>query len=1275
MNAMWKYALAGMVLALGACGDDDTKPGSDTVGVDTNPGGDTVGVDTLGGDTLQADTLTGDTLTGDTLAGDTQTPTDTTEPPPLGCEDPIPASATGVCSVTAGATDTLLVRGNIILPEGLLERGSVLIVNGFVTCSGCDCVDKPEAQTATVIACPSGVVSPGLINAHDHITFTQDTPKSHGTTRYDHRHEWRTGANGKPEINTTQNPHAMGDAWGEARQVMAGTTSLFGSGAERGLLRNLDRAADLERISHDNATYATFPLGDSGGTIVSSGCANYKLPNANVVDDTAAYVPHVSEGILTGARNEYVCLSGIDDAGVDVMADNTSIIHGIGLRAADIALLAGDGASLVWSPRSNTDLYGFTAEAPLYDVLGVRIALGTDWTPSGSVNMLRELRCAEEWNTYWNNHFTDAQLVAMATYGAAEALGFDDVLGSLKPGKVADLVIWDGRTNTGYRAILDAEVDDVVLVLRGGSPLTVDGQTSFRRGTPLYGDAVLVDALSDRTLDWSKYDHATYPSAASLPAPCEAIEVCGQQKKFCIAEQLEDRSATPYTTWSLARFRSEVGAQSYDLFFCSDPTNEPSCTPTRPNEFTGQMVSGDMDGDGFADAVDNCPSYFNAPRPIDGTKQADTDADNVGDVCDPCPFDANTTACTSVNPDDIDNDGVLNAADNCPSTSNPQQEDDDDDDIGNVCDACPLEPNVAGAPCSVSVYNVKNGTVAKGTAVAIKGLVVTAVGTNFYHAQLPSTDPAYTVPDYSAVYIFNGSDPKPPVGATVNVTGVVGDYFGQTQIANSAFTQVSAGNGTTPAPLVVNPSDIAKGGAKEQAYEALLVTVQNVSVLDTTPTGETGETVANEFTVTGNLSVDDGLYLVTPFPVEGQVFSAITGVLRYTWNRDKLMPRSATDLVSGAPVLYQFAPATSWVYVGAAVQASSPALKVTLTGPAVADTFVAVTSGNASALGVQGGGVTILAGQREATVQLAAAAPATDVTLTATLGAASLTAKVTVLAGTHVPKPATVVPDADVVTRGEAMGFTLTLDTPAPPAGLTVTLAATGPYQTVPASVAFAAGELAKTFSVTAKSDQSGLIAVTATTTAGTATGDVEVIEASLVGLLIVEVFYNPTGTDDGLEWVKLYNGTGATVDLANYSLGYGGTDYTYGKLQLAGTVAPGACFIVGGTTSSAANGAPTFSQALDFNPDIQNSGADTDPADGIALFNIKAAQITASSVPIDAVIYGATNSSQLKGPGGTAPVPHVANAPGGSSLVRQTKATWTTSATPNSQACVVIVQ
>ena len=44
--------------------------------------------------------------------------------------------------------------------------------------------------------------------------------------------------------------------------------------------------------------------------------------------------------------------------------------------------------------------------------------------------------------------------------------------------------------------------------------------------------------------------------------------------------------------------------------------------------------------------MDNCPHVFNPIRPMDNGKQADADGDGVGDACDVCPLDADTSICT-----------------------------------------------------------------------------------------------------------------------------------------------------------------------------------------------------------------------------------------------------------------------------------------------------------------------------------------------------------------------------------------------------------------------------------------------------------------------------------------------------------------------------------------------------------------------------------------------------------------------------------------------------
>lgn len=61
--------------------------------------------------------------------------------------------------------------------------------------------------------------------------------------------------------------------------------------------------------------------------------------------------------------------------------------------------------------------------------------------------------------------------------------------------------------------------------------------------------------------------------------------------------------------------------------------------------YDGQPTVDDSDGDGIANAVDNCPLVFNPLRPMDDGAQPDTDGDDIGDACDACPLETGETSC------------------------------------------------------------------------------------------------------------------------------------------------------------------------------------------------------------------------------------------------------------------------------------------------------------------------------------------------------------------------------------------------------------------------------------------------------------------------------------------------------------------------------------------------------------------------------------------------------------------------------------------------------
>jgi imidazolonepropionase-like amidohydrolase len=781
-------------------------------------------------------------------------------PPIEDCPNPpIPAPSSGSCSIS-GSGAFILIRGDVLKEKKILHNGEVLIDGqGFIRCAGCDCSKETGYDSATRLDCAYGLVSPALINPHDHITYTGNYPATITNERYEHRHQWRKGLDGHTKITVPSTSNAV--SFGELRQVMSGTVSLFGSGGSAGLLRNLD--GNLEGLDPAlKATYDTFPLGDSSGVMLTNSCAYPDIQSEQSVAGMHAYVPHVAEGINDAARNEFLCLSQNTNGGQDLVRANTSFIHGVGVTLEDIRDMAIDGTGLVWSPRSNIALYGMTAPVTIYKTLGVTIALGTDWTATGSVNMLRELKCADSYNkTNLNGFFTDMELVAMATIDAAKVLHVDTVIGKLEAGYLADIAIFSTRERKDERAIIDAGVEDVVLVLRAG--------------IPLYGDEALVRGLID-------------------VSNCEVLDVCGVSKIVCAKRE---------TGKTINELKSSSGNPLYPLFFCNVPENEPTCVPFRQGEFDGIPKANDADGDGVLDDADNCPHIFNPPRPMDKGRQPDYDKDGVGDDCDPCPFDAGISGCSNSFPDK-DGDGVENDKDNCPDVKNPNQEDSDMDGVGDACDPCPTRPNPNGAPCDVTIWEAKTLFVPLGTKVRIQNALVTGVGQKNgnklgFFIQMTPSDAGYQGQGFSGIYVYYPSGAQQvEASKRVTVVGVLQDYYGETQIAQVSSFQILSNDATVLEPVVVNPSEVSTNGQKWKDYDAVLVRVLDVTVTEAEPPAGPGDSApTNEFVVDNSLRVNDFIFLIDPLPQVGTRFSSITGILHFANGNSKLEPRSASDFV------------------------------------------------------------------------------------------------------------------------------------------------------------------------------------------------------------------------------------------------------------------------------------------------------------------------------------------------------------------------------------------
>jgi len=200
---------------------------------------------------------------------------------------------------------------------------------------------------------------------------------------------------------------------------------------------------NTQGIGNIDVHYQTFPLGDGNGTLKTSGCDYPSIDSVNLLNNDC-YLPHVSEGINLAARNEFLCLSGQGAGSVDLAEPNSAFIHSIGLIASDGEELASNQTAVIWSARTNISLYGNTAPVTMFARQGVLIGLGTDWVPSGSINILREFACVDYFNkNHLDNYFSDYEIWRMGTINNAVALRIIDVTGSIRPGLAADISIFD----------------------------------------------------------------------------------------------------------------------------------------------------------------------------------------------------------------------------------------------------------------------------------------------------------------------------------------------------------------------------------------------------------------------------------------------------------------------------------------------------------------------------------------------------------------------------------------------------------------------------------------------------------------------------------------------------------------------------------------------------------------------------------------------------------------------------------------------------------------
>jgi len=444
----------------------------------------------------------------------------------------------------------IVLRGTVVTMDAagtVLHNGNVLVRNGKIVATWIGTTPPkgtPIGDAIQIDLGSKGLIFPGLINLHNHPTYDMlelwPAPSSHiqanlgrplGAEPYANRYQWGLMQdNAPPEFRRlVDTPSSLLNSpiglnlypevgkYAEVKAMLGGETAFQGGPADPRVDSILIRNVDDVNFGRDRIESRVPSIDSLVGTDLSDLLS--RMQNGQV----DAWIIHLAEGVRDSERRVWDPFSSRGEFATltskGLLTDMTVIIHGNGLEAEDFAAMraaasirldgTGDGlgAKLVWSPLSNLLLYGQTALVYRALQAGVVVSLGTDWSPSGSRNLLDELKIADialrdprllgiDRDLIPSLSITgkagrareeaeialDKLLVEMVTTGPAKTLRWTHEVGSIEPGKFSDLILItkpshtsaEDLPNSPYRNLIDATEEDMRLVLVNGEPLAGD---------------------------------------------------------------------------------------------------------------------------------------------------------------------------------------------------------------------------------------------------------------------------------------------------------------------------------------------------------------------------------------------------------------------------------------------------------------------------------------------------------------------------------------------------------------------------------------------------------------------------------------------------------------------------------------------------------------------------------------------------------------------------------------------------------------------------------
>jgi cytosine/adenosine deaminase-related metal-dependent hydrolase len=374
---------------------------------------------------------------------------------------------------------------------------------------------------AAVVDVGTNLVLPGFIDLHNHLAYaTLPLWVEPGRTDpFLHHDSWPSASTYASEVTwpayafVEAAPHEL-LAYAEVRALIGGTTSIQGSPPKN---RPLDGWM-LRNVEDE----------DFGGSVASN----------RILASTLTVKPEVlatrSAQMKAGATFIYHCAEGQLNSIVEreyqsarkcgCLQRGFIAIHTNAVKPADYDAWSEPGA-IVWSPFSNLWLYGSTTDIPSALARGIAVCIGSDWGPSGTRNVLGELKVAALVSNDKGWNLKPFDLVRMITCQPGDALmrAWGDQTGRLQEGALGDVVVVQADKDADpFATVLAATEKDIELVVVGGRPLY--GLSSLMKNAKASFPSSLTVAGVQRTLSLPRLDDASKPwSFADVLARLEKV--------------------------------------------------------------------------------------------------------------------------------------------------------------------------------------------------------------------------------------------------------------------------------------------------------------------------------------------------------------------------------------------------------------------------------------------------------------------------------------------------------------------------------------------------------------------------------------------------------------------------------------------------------------------------------------------------------------------------------------------------------------------------------